>query len=150
MNNLSGRFVRRVCRIQQGARSWGVEELETNQFCRACGSNLTIVRAAIETPDKITQSAVLARSEVGKAFAAKIREVNVSNLPAVAKNVLPEIEKFLESSEKVSSNRSGSILASIGFEVAVASSVLSFLPGNYLIILAGFGVVNFSSGSVSV
>lgn len=126
----------------------GFEERETNQFCRACGSGLSVVRAAIETPDKITHSAVLARSEVGKAFASKIREADASNLPAIVETVLPEIEKFLESPEekRLRRVRNGSVVASIGFGVSAAFSLIAFYLENELIILAGLGFITFVIG----
>ena len=52
----------------------GLEEIQSNQFCRACGSDLRRVRAAVALPDSITASAVSARDEIGRAVAAKIRE----------------------------------------------------------------------------
>src|SRR5438876_6323573 len=79
----------------------GIEEIQSNQFCRACGSDLRRVRIAVETPDSITASAVSARDEIGHAVAAKIREVeSARELKKVAEDVLPQIEKFLESPQE--------------------------------------------------
>jgi uncharacterized membrane protein YvbJ len=50
--------------------SCGLEEGQLNQFCRACGADLRVVQVALETPDNITQSAVSAREEIGRAIAA--------------------------------------------------------------------------------
>ena len=76
----------------------GLEERGSNQFCRACGTDLRPVRFALEKPDNITASAISARDEIGRAVAAKIRETqSVYELKKDAEDVLPEIEKFLES-----------------------------------------------------
>jgi len=96
--------------------SCGLEERQLNQFCRACGADLRPVRNALERPDNITQSAVSARDEIGRAIAAKIREFNsTKELAKVAEEVLPEIEKFLESPEekRLRRIRNGIMVASI-------------------------------------
>ena len=72
--------------------SCGFEERNTTQYCRACGADLRMVRVALEKPDNITQSAVSARDEIGRAIAAKIRETQSTyELKKVAEDVLPEI-----------------------------------------------------------
>ncbi|HEX7530127.1 MAG TPA: hypothetical protein VF333_03205, partial [Pyrinomonadaceae bacterium] len=69
-----------------------------SQYCRACGTDLRPVRTTLERPDSITAVAVSAREEIGRAVADKIREVEDSrDLKRVAEDVLPQIEKFLES-----------------------------------------------------
>ena len=56
---------------------------------------------SLERPDSVTASAVSAREEIGRAVAARIREVSdARELKKVAEDVLPEIEKFLESPEE--------------------------------------------------
>src|SRR3989442_2784020 len=73
---------------------------QTSQFCRACGTDLRPVRVSLERPDSITASAVSAREEIGRAVAQKIREAeDTRDLKRVAEDVLPKIEKFLESPE---------------------------------------------------
>ena len=129
--------------------SCGFEEKHANQFCRACGSNLTIVRVALEKPDNITQSAVSARDEIGRAVAFKIRETESAyELKKVAEDVLPEIEKFLESpaEKRLRRIRTGTIIASIGFGAALAFSIVSFVFKDDLIVLAGLGAVCFFIG----
>lgn len=124
--------------------SCGFEEKLVNQFCRACGSNLSIVRVALEKPDNITQSAVFARDEIGRAIAAKIRETRqISEFAKVAEDLLPEIEKFLESpaEKRMRRIRTGTIITSIGLGAAIAFSLISFFIKDDLIILAGLGVV---------
>src|SRR5207244_3302116 len=91
----------------------GIEERQSNQFCRACGTDLRGVRLAVQSPDTITASAVSARDEIGRAVAAKIREVDSAReLKKVAEDVLPQIEKFLESPEekRLRRIRTGSII----------------------------------------
>src|SRR6185369_1949254 len=81
--------------------SCGSEERQATQFCRACGTDLRAVRISLERPDSITASAVTAREEIGRAIAHKIRELETArDLEHVAEDVLPQIEKFLESPEE--------------------------------------------------
>ncbi|HEX3101895.1 MAG TPA: zinc ribbon domain-containing protein, partial [Pyrinomonadaceae bacterium] len=106
----------------------GIDEKQPNQFCRACGTNLLPVREVVEGPDGVTASAITAREEIGRAVAAKIRETqNVYDLKKVAEDVLPEIEKFLESPEekRVRRIRVGVLIALIG----LGASIGFFLGG---------------------
>src|SRR5262245_55083738 len=81
--------------------SCGSEERQLSQFCRACGTDLRIVRTSLERPDEITASAISAREQVAQAVADKIREVDSGkDLKRVAEHVLPPFEKFLESPEE--------------------------------------------------
>lgn len=74
---------------------------QTSQFCRACGTDLRTVRTSLERPDSITASAVSAREDIGRAVAEKIRQVeDAHELKKVAEDVLPQIEKFLESPDE--------------------------------------------------
>ena len=130
--------------------SCGLEEKQSNQFCRACGTDLRSVRLALEKPDNITESAVSARDEIGRAIAAKIREFkSAKELAKVAEEVLPEIEKFLESPEekRLRRIRNGMMVASIGLGAAIAFSIASVLmrdPGVFF--AAGLGVVTLFIG----
>jgi len=97
-----------------------------SQFCRACGTDLRIVRNSLERPDAITASAVSAREQIGMAVADKIRQMSsAKDLERVAEDVLPSFEKFLESPEekRLRRIRSGVITASIG----LAGSFAAFL-----------------------
>ena len=81
--------------------SCGSEERQASQYCRACGTDLRPVRVSLERPDSITASAVTAREEIGRAVAQQIRQVEDTNdLKKVAEDVLPQIEKFLESPDE--------------------------------------------------
>lgn len=126
----------------------GLEEIERNQFCRACGTDLRSVRFALEKPDNITASAVSAREEIGRAFAARIRETHsASELKKVAEDVLPEIEKFLESPEekRLRRVRSGTIISSIGLGVALMF-LLMVSKGADAVFMIGLGLIAFLIG----
>lgn len=128
----------------------GIEERNANQFCRACGTDLRRVRFAVESPDSITASAVTARDEIGRAIAARIREVqSADELAVVTEDVLPEIKKFLESPEekRLRRMRMGLLLSSIGFGAAVGISLVSMvMKDEGVMFLAGLGVVAFFIG----
>ena len=79
----------------------GSEERQISQYCRACGTDLRVVRRGLERPDTITASAVSAREQISQMMAEKIREMEGSReLKQVAEDVLPQIEKFLETNAK--------------------------------------------------
>ena len=133
--------------------SCGSEERQASQYCRACGTDLRPVRVSLERPDSITASAVSAREEIGRAVAQKIRETGDSrDLKRVAEDVLPQIEKFLESPDekRMRRMRAGVVVSSIGVgftilmliqtSVAQANDVEGFLGG------AGIGIVTFCLG----
>ena len=128
----------------------GLEERQSNQFCRACGADLRLVRTALERPDNITASAVSARDEIGRAIAARIRETtSAKELEKVAEDVLPAIEKFLESPEekRMRRVRVGIIISSIGLGVAIAFSIIAMvLKADDPLMLAGMGTVCFFIG----
>ncbi|MFZ1702592.1 MAG: hypothetical protein WBO10_03140 [Pyrinomonadaceae bacterium] len=128
----------------------GIEERSANQFCRACGVDLRRVRGAVGSSDTVTASAASARDEIGRAVAARIREThNASELKKVAENVLPEVEKFLESPEekRMRRMRTGTILSFIGLGTAIGISVVSvFMNDRDVIFLAALGVVAFFIG----
>jgi hypothetical protein len=108
----------------------GSEERQLSQFCRGCGTDLRVVRIGLERPDAITASAVSARNHIGRAIADKIRSTeSVADLQKVAEEVLPEIEKFLESPEekRLRRVRSGVVVASIGLGATILALVLSFV-----------------------
>ena len=133
--------------------SCGSEERQASQYCRACGTDLRSVRMSLERPDSITASAVSAREEISRAVAQKIREVqDARELKKVAEDVLPEIEKFLESPEekRLRRMRAGVVIASIGAgltimmalmgSIAVAGDLQGFMGG------AGGGIILFCLG----
>ena len=133
--------------------SCGSEERQASQYCRACGTDLRPVRMSLERPDSITSSAAAAREELGHAVAQKIREVeDARELKKVVEDVLPQIEKFLESPEekRMRRMRAGVIVSSIGLgatimmilmgTIAREADVEGFMGG------AGAGIVTFFIG----
>ncbi len=111
------------------------------------------VRVSLERPDSITASAVSAREEIGRAVAAKIREVeDARELKKVAEDVLPQIEKFLESPEakRLRRMRAGVIVSSIGFGACVIMLFMAFLDkgpdADGFVAGAGLGFVTFCIG----
>lgn len=129
--------------------SCGFADNQSNQFCRACGANLSLVRSALAKPDNITQSAVSAREEIGRAVAAKIRQTeNAYELKKVAEDVLPEIEKFLESPEekRLRRIRTGTILSLIGAGAAIAFSIAAGFVDDDMVVIAGLGLVTLFIG----
>ena len=127
----------------------GIDEKQPNQFCRACGTNLLPVREVVEGPDGVTASAITAREEIGRAVAAKIRETqNVYELKKVAEDVLPEIEKFLESPEekRVRRMRMGTIIALVGVGAAIGSFLVGGLIDRGLFILIAPAIATFFVG----
>jgi hypothetical protein len=104
-------------------------------------------------PDSITASAATAREEIGRAIASKIREARGSDeLAVVAEEVLPEIEKFLESpaEKRLRRMRTGVTLSSIGMGVTVAILLAAAFAvkrdEDFLVILAVGGIVTFFIG----
>lgn len=109
--------------------SCGSEERQLSQFCRACGTDLRIVRNSLENPDAITQSAVSAREHIGMAVADKIRQMSsAKELKKVAEDILPPFEKFLESPEekRLRRIRAGIITAAIGLGATLVTLLMAF------------------------
>jgi hypothetical protein len=133
--------------------SCGSEERQATQFCRACGTDLRRVRVSLEQPDSITASAVSAREEIGRAMADKIREVeDTRDLKRVAEDVLPQIEKFLESYEekRLRRVRAGVIVAASGLGTALLGLVLALAlngeDAQSALLFVGLGAVAFALG----
>lgn len=127
----------------------GLEDKNSNQYCRACGTDLRPVRYALEKPDNITASAVSARGEIGRAIAEKIREAQSGrDLVLFAEDVLPQIEKFLESpaEKRLRRVRTGTLLSLIGLGEAIAFLLLGILVDAGILPIAGFGLVTFFIG----
>jgi hypothetical protein len=131
----------------------GIEERSANQFCRACGADLRRVRTAIESPDQITASAISARDEIGRAIATKMGDLRgAGEWSTFAEEVLPEIEKFLESPEekRLRRLRAGMMLSSIGLGtalgVAVISAFIVMKDFDFLFLISLGGIVCFFIG----
>jgi len=126
----------------------GSEERQISQYCRACGTDLGSVRRGLERPDTITASAVSAREEISRAMAEKIREMEGSReLKQVAEDVLPQIEKFLESPEekRLRRVRAGVVLAAIGLGAALLILLMSWKDQD-LLPFVSLGVATFLIG----
>ena len=111
------------------------------------------MRVTLERPDSITMSAVSAREEISRAVAQKIREVqDAHELKKVAEDVLPQIEKFLESPEekRMRRLRAGVVVAASGLGGAIFMILMSaFLKGpeaETFIGLSGLGFAAFFIG----
>ena len=104
---------------------------------------------AIATPDNVTASALAARDLIGGAIASKIKDIrSISDMSVLAEEVLPEIEKFLESPEekRLRRMRNGSTVSLIGIGASIAFSIGSFLGEKGLIVVAAAGLVTFFVG----
>jgi hypothetical protein len=132
--------------------SCGSEERQLSQFCRACGTDLRVVRNSLERPDAITASAVSAREQIGLAIADQIRQMRSGkDLEHVAEDVLPSFEKFLESPEerRLRRLRAGVITASIGFALSLAallgaladSDFFPFMFPGFITFMIGIGII---------
>jgi len=131
----------------------GSEERQASQFCRACGVDLRAVRLSLERPDSITASAALAREEIGRAVADKIRSMaSAPEMSTFAEEVLPEIEKFLESPEekRLRRLRAGVITGFIGLGTALPAMALTAVIGGdelfFFFLMFGLGVITFAIG----
>jgi len=132
--------------------SCGSEERQLSQFCRACGTDLRIVRNSLENPDAVTQSAISAREHIGMAVADKIRQMNsAKDLERVAEDVLPHFEKFLESPEekRLRRIRAGIITSAIGLGATIVTLLIAFDKSDFfpfvapalMTFLVGIGVI---------
>jgi len=132
--------------------SCGSEERQLSQFCRACGTDLRIVRNSLENPDAITQSAVSAREHIGMAVADKIRQMSsAKDLERVAEDILPPFEKFLESPEekRLRRIRAGVITAAIGLGATIVTFLMAMdkidlfplIAPAFITFLVGLGMV---------
>src|SRR6185436_15466573 len=127
--------------------SCGSEERQLSQYCRACGTDLRVVRRGLEQPDSITASAVSAREQISQAMAEKIRQMESSrDLKQVAEDVLPQIEKFLESPEekRLRRVRAGVITAAAGLGAALLIFLVSAGVGAHdLLPFSALGLIAF-------
>ena len=126
----------------------GSEERQISQYCRACGTDLRVVRRGLERPDTITASAVSAREQISQMMAEKIREMEGSReLKQVAEDVLPQIAKFLESPEekRLRRVRAGVVTAAIGVGAALLIFLMS-INSHDLIPFISLGVITFLIG----
>jgi hypothetical protein len=130
--------------------SCGSEERQRSQYCRACGTDLRIVRVGLERPDEITASAVSARDRIGQALAAKIGELDSArDLKKFAEDVLPEIEKFLESPQekRLRRVRKGVVTAAMGLGAMLMFLLIGMATGEeFPVVVIGAGLIAFLIG----
>lgn len=130
----------------------GSEERQLSQFCRACGTDLRVVRQSLERPDTITASAVSAREQISRALADRIRQLETGkDLEHVAEDVLPHLEKFLESPEekRLRRVRAGVITVLVGVGVSLAiflaslrsSDLVPFIALGLIVFFVGLGII---------
>jgi hypothetical protein len=128
----------------------GSEERQLSQYCRACGTDLRVVRRGLEQPDTITASAVSAREQISQVMAEKIRQMeSASDLRRVAEDVLPQIEKFLESPEekRLRRVRAGVITAAAGLGTALLIFMaVANLEAHDLFFFVALGIIAFLVG----
>jgi|ERR1043166_1134915 hypothetical protein len=126
----------------------GSEERQLSQYCRACGTDLRVVRRGLERPDTITASAVSAREQISQVMAEKIREMDsAQDLKRVAEDVLPQIEKFLESPEekRLRRVRAGVVVAASGLGAALLIFLMS-IKDHDLLAFSSLGIIAFLIG----
>jgi hypothetical protein len=131
--------------------SCGTEERHRSQFCRVCGTDLRVVRTGLERPDAITESAVTAREEIGRAIATKIRDVQSGqDLKHIGNYVLPQLSGFLESPEekRLKLIRAGIILTSVGAAASLLFVVLRLFVDLSAAINGGLFLALSASGLV--
>lgn len=96
------------------------------------------VRITLERPDAVTESAVFARDQIGRAVADKIRTTkSAGQLKKVAEEVLPEIEKFLESptEKRLRRLRTGMMTSFIGIGATVGAVIASMVEEDLFIMI---------------
>ena len=106
------------------------------------------MRRGLERPDTITASAVSAREQISQAMAEKIRQMeSATDLKRVAEDVLPQIEKFLESPEekRLRRVRAGVVTAGIGLGAALLIFLMS-IEAHDLIPFIALGLITFLIG----
>jgi hypothetical protein len=106
----------------------------------------------IRRADPITDSAATARDEIGRAMAAKISEVKTArDLKKISEEILPAIEKFLESPEerRLRQTREGVLTTAGGLGIGFISTLIYFLVHDgqlFGLIGGGLGVLSFLFG----
>jgi hypothetical protein len=109
---------------------------------------MSLVRRGLERPDTITASNISARLQISQVIAEKIQEIeSADDLKTVAEDVLPQIEKFLESPEerRLRRVRAGVVVAAIGLGGALVLFMIS-LKEHDMMPFISLGVVAFLIG----
>jgi hypothetical protein len=123
---------------------------QRGQYCRSCGTDLRLVRTALEKQDANLAPGISARDEIGRAIADKIRDLkSAKDLSKVVEDVLPGVAEFLETPEesRLRRMRGGMITAAIGLGAALAFVTLAFATRTEeLLFVAGLGLTTFLIG----
>lgn len=134
--------------------SCGLQETQSNQYCRSCGTDLRNARTVIESPHKLGASHSSARNEIGRALAAKIQNTSSSSeLTEFTKKILPDVEKFLESPQerKMRRIRNGSMVAFVGLGVMIGFFLATIFGADQeVILMSAFGLVAMFVGFAMV
>ena len=125
----------------------GSEDKQLSQFCRACGTDMRAVRQGLEKPESVMASVMSAREEIGRAIAARIREVRDASDLKIVEDVLPQVDKFFETPEerRLRRIRAGVITAMCGLGGALFFLLLSQREED-LIFMIMAGVATFLIG----
>lgn len=125
----------------------GSEDRQNSQYCRACGTDIRAVRQGLEKPETVMASVASARDEIGRAIAARIREIRDAGEMRVMEDLLPEVEKFFETPEqrRLRRIRAGVVTAMIGIGGALFFWLLS-LKEHDLVFMIMAGVTLFLIG----
>ena len=113
-------------------------------YCRGCGTDLRSVRVSLTSPEPSLNTTHGAREEIGRALAARIRDLpNLSEL----EDALPAIEAFLETpgERRLSRMRAGTIIAAIGLGATVFFALFALKEAD-MIFAPGLGIVCFLIG----
>jgi hypothetical protein len=105
------------------------------------------VRQGLEKPESVMASVMSAREEIGRAIAARIREVRDANDLKIVENVLPEVDKFFETPEerRLRRIRAGVVTAMCGLGGALFFLLLSRKEPDLLFMIMA-GVATFLIG----
>ena len=129
--------------------SCGYEEKQETQYCRSCGVDLEVVRTAVTSPERVSGSVEDAKAELGRAIARRIESIgSAKDLAHVAEEVLPEVEKFLESpaEKRLRRIRYGSVVSFIGLGAAIGFAIVALFNDEEILALAAFGLVTMMIG----
>ena len=133
--------------------SCGYEEKQETQYCRSCGADLETVRTAVISPERVSGSVEGAKAEVGRAIARRIENIgSAKDLAHVAEEVLPEVEKFLESpaEKRLRRIRYGSLISFIGLGAAIGFVIVALFNDPEVLAIAAFGLVTMMIGIAMV
>jgi hypothetical protein len=127
--------------------SCGTEDRQRSQFCRACGADLRPARSGMEGDSKTSSHS--AREEIGRSIAAKIKSLEkTKDLEKVVNDILPEVNKFLETDEerRLRRIRFGVITTCIGVTGIVFVLLLCLAFGDEPLPMIGLGLLLFLIG----